>query len=137
LHRTVVVAVVAVRVVEVVAHQIVDMVTVGHRFVAAARAVAVCRVVAAAGVARRAVSRIGGGDGDGVLFYRTVGSLVVEVAVVQIVDVVSVLECRVAAAWAVAVRVIVVDLGFGHRSLLAECLVLTNGQAAKPGGRRE
>ena len=51
LHLAVVVAVVAVRVVQVAVHQVIDVVAVRHRLVAAARAVAVALVVLAAVVA--------------------------------------------------------------------------------------
>jgi hypothetical protein len=54
LDLAVVVAVVAVRVVQVAVHQVIDVVAVRHGLVAAARAVLVALVVLAAGVLRRA-----------------------------------------------------------------------------------
>jgi hypothetical protein len=54
----VVVAVLAVRAVEVAAHQIVAVVAVGHRLVSAARTMRMLAVVLAAGMLRRARSLV-------------------------------------------------------------------------------
>ena len=95
-----VVAVVAVRVVQVVVHQVVHVVAVRHRFVAAARPMSVPLLVPAASVVGRAIRRVRGADRQGV-FLNLAAALVVQVAVVQVVRVVAVPQCRVAAAWPV------------------------------------
>jgi hypothetical protein len=105
----VVVAVVAVRVVQVAADEVIGVVAVGHGLVAAAGAVLVGLVVAVAGVGRRAGGRVGGADRQAVLLdAAAVG--VVQVAVVQVIDVVFVLDGGVAAAGAVLVVVVFVRL---------------------------
>src|SRR5690606_17335940 len=96
--------------------QVVDVVPVGHRLVAATRTVNVSGVVSAAGVVRGAARGVSVGDLQAMLVaVIAVGK--VEVSVVQVVDVVSVLDRRVAAAGSVDVigvvvgRVIVVAHG--------------------------
>ena len=103
--RAVVVAVVAVRVVQVAIDEVIDVVAMWHRFVAAAGAVDVSGFVAAAVVVGRAGVRVGGADGDAV-FIDVVAMRVVQVAVVQVIDVAVVLDGGVAAARAVLVRVV-------------------------------
>ena len=96
LDLAVVVAVVAVGVVQVAIDQVIDVVAVRHRFVAAAGAVAVALGVLAAVVAGRAGRGVGAPDRQGVLLDRA-AVLVVQVAVVQVVGVAVVLDGRVAA----------------------------------------
>ena len=110
--RSVVVAVVAVRVVETAIDDVVDVVAMGDCFVAAAGSVDVAGLVSVGGV--RATVGIGLSDGDGVLFHDTVFALVMEVSVMDIVNVVAVADGSVAAARAVLVVVILVALGFAH-----------------------
>ena len=100
-----VVAVVAVRVVQVAIDEVVDVVAMRHRFVAAAGAVHVSRFVAAAVVFRRAGVRVGGTDGDDV-FVNVVAMRVMQVAVVQVINVAFVLDGGVAAVRAVLVVVV-------------------------------
>lgn len=86
-------------------HQIVDVITVGNGFVAAAWAVDVVLVVSSAAVLRRAGVRIGVGD----LNYVVIDAFAVgmmEMSIVQIVDVVAVLDGYVAAVFTVLVVVI-------------------------------
>lgn len=96
---------VAVRVVQVAIDQVVDVIAMGHRFVAAARAVDVATLMAAAAMVGRAgywvllVHRQG-------VFFNTMAGRVVQVAVVEIVDVIAVLDGGVAAARAVVMIVI-------------------------------
>ena len=91
-----VVAVVAVLVVQAAVDDVVHMVAVRHGFVAAAFAVN----MACAGIDRMAAVRIGGVYFEAVLVVMAfVG--VVQVAVVQVVDMVAVLDGGVAAACAV------------------------------------
>jgi hypothetical protein len=96
--------VVAVRVVQMAFHQIVGVVAVRHRLMAAAGAVAVALRVAAAVVVRCALGGVGRADRQGV-FLDLPGRHVMEVAVVEVIHVAVVLDGRVAAAGAVLVRV--------------------------------
>lgn len=106
LHRAVVVAVVAVGVVEAAVDEVVDVVAVGHRFMSAAGTVV---VPFATGVARgNAPVGVALGHFEGVLFHRAVGILVVEVAVVEVVEVIAVLDRGMAAAGAVTMVVVFV-----------------------------
>jgi hypothetical protein len=108
----VVVAVVAVRVVEVALDQVVDVVAVRDRLVPAARTVDVPGLVRAAVVVGRAACRKLAGDLEDVLVdVRLVRA--VQVPAVQVVDVVAVLHGRVAAAGAVDVAVLAMLLA-GH-----------------------
>lgn len=104
-----VIAVVAVGVVQVAIDQIVDMVTVGHGFVTAARTVNVAWLVAVANVCGGTGGWVGGAHSDDVLVHMvTVG--VVQMAVVQIVYMAIVTHSGVAAAWTVLVGVVGVGL---------------------------
>ena len=100
-----VVAVVAMRMVQMAIDEVIDVVAMRHRFVAAAVAVHVAGFVAAAVVVRRADVRVGGADGDGV-FIDVVAVRMVQVSVVQVINVAFVLDGGVAAACAVLVFVI-------------------------------
>ena len=108
-HRPVVVAVVAVLVVQAAVDDVVDMVTVRHGFVAAACAV---DVAAAGGDGVAAV-------GVGIVYFEDVLVVVavvfvVQVAVVQVVDVIAVADGGVAAARAVDMVVVFVGLTVAH-----------------------
>src|SRR5438067_13097150 len=116
MYLPVVVAVVAGGVVEVAADEIIGVVAVGDRLVAAAGAVDVALHVPAAGVRRGAGVRVGRADRQGVLAHRAVGLGVVQVAVVQVVGVAVVLDGRVPAAGAVPVLVVRVGVRRGHGS---------------------
>lgn len=108
-----IVAVVAVRMVQVALDEVVHVVTVGHGFVAAARAVLVVGGVALAVVRRSARFGILRADLDRMLvIVALVG--VMEVAVVQIVDVTVVFDGSVPAAGAVDMLVVLMDYMFGH-----------------------
>jgi hypothetical protein len=112
----VVVAVVAVRVVEMAAHQVVDVVPVRHCLVPAVRAVNVAGRVRPAAVPRSARRRVRPVDRQGVLLHRPVRRRVVKVTVVKVIDVVPVRYSRVAAVRAVGV--IVVRVRMSHLSIL-------------------
>jgi hypothetical protein len=101
----VVVAVVAVGVMEMVAHEVIDMVAVGHCFVPAVVAVDVLGVVVGTAVAGRAAVGVLGVDLQDVL-VDVVPVGVVEMAVVHVVDVVGVRYGRVPAAGCVVVGVV-------------------------------
>jgi hypothetical protein len=99
-----VVAVIAVRVVQVAIHQIIDMVAVGDRLVAACWAVAVILRVSGTAVLRRAAGGVGRVDCQ--LVFLDLGTLdVVQMAVVQVIDVAIMQNPGVAAIGAVLVRV--------------------------------
>lgn len=102
-----VVAVVAVGVVEVAVDQIVDVVAVGHGLVSAAGAVDMAVLVTGAPVFRGASGRVRLADLDHVLVH-VVSVGVMEVAVVEVVHVVPVLDGDVAALGAVDVVVVLV-----------------------------
>lgn len=103
-YRPVVVAVVPMWVVQVTVDQIVDMVAMRDSFMPATRAVHMARLMTAALMIGRAAIRVGGGDLQPV-FIHVVAVRVVQMAVVQIVDVVAMTDRRVAAGGAVLVIV--------------------------------
>jgi hypothetical protein len=86
-----------VRVVQVAVDQVIDVVAMRHCLVATAGAVNVVGSMAGAGVARRTYRRIRRIAGDHML-VDVVAMDVVQVAIMQVVDVVIVLDRRVAAA---------------------------------------
>ena len=93
-----IVAVAAVRVVQMAVDQIVDVVAVRHRLVAAPGSVLVPRLVPGAAVVRRAAVGIAGRHLDDVLI-DVIAMRMVQVAVVQIVDVARRGEPRDARSW--------------------------------------
>lgn len=107
LERAVVVAVVAVGVMEVAVDEVVDVVAVGHGLVSAAGAVNMALLVTGAPVFRGASGRVRLVHLDHVL-VNVVSVGVVEVAVVEVVHVVPVLDGDVAALGAVDVVVVLV-----------------------------
>jgi hypothetical protein len=110
LNLAVIVAVVAVGMVQMPVHQVIDVVAVRHRFVAAVRAMLVGLVVLAAGVLGCARGRVGAADRQLVLLDAPLAH-VVQVAVVQVVNMVAVLYGRVTAIESVLVRVSLVMMG--------------------------
>ena len=102
-----------VRVVEMVADEIVDVVPVRDRLVPAVGAVGVGGVVAFAVVLRRAAVRVLSVDLEHVL-VDVVPVRVVQVPFVEVVDMVAVLDGRMAAVGGVLVRMILVDGVFAH-----------------------
>jgi hypothetical protein len=114
LDAPVVVAVVAVGMVQVLVHQIVDMVAMRDRLVPAAGAVLVGTLHF-----RRAARRIGRVDADHVL-VDVIAMHVVQMAVMQIVDVAVMADCQVTAIGAVLVGVVLMVMlaasGHGLRS---------------------
>ncbi len=116
-----VVAVAPVRVVEVIADQIVDVIAVGHGFMTAAWTVNMAGLVARTGVLRRAGIGIPGGN-----FQRALVDVIsvhgMQAAVVQVVHVASVADGGVAAAFAVDMRVLRMNpvLRHGQTSVIPE-----------------
>ena len=110
-----VVAVLGVRVVQVIADEIVDVVAVGNLLVTARGPVLMRGIMRAAGVLGGAAGGIGVGDVEDVL-VDVIAVWVVQVAVVQVVGVAVVLDRLVAAPGTVLVGVLGVDgvLGLGH-----------------------
>jgi hypothetical protein len=103
----VVVAVIAVRMVQVPIDQVVGVVAVGNGRVAAVRAVLVGFLVTAAVVAWRASGRVRRADRQGMLLDLA-GVRVMQMAIVQVIDVAVVQNPGVAAARTVLVRVALV-----------------------------
>lgn len=104
LNFTVVVAVAAVRMMQVPIDQVIDVVAVGHRLMTAAGAVPVVLGMAAAVVLRSAFRRVRGVDRQPMFFNASVPR-VVEMTVVKIIDVPVVPDGGVAAARSVLVIV--------------------------------
>jgi hypothetical protein len=107
----VIVAVIAVLVVQASVDQIVHVIAVRHQRMAAA-------IVAAGASDWRAFCRVGGADGDGV-FVVVALVRVVQVAVVQEIDVIFVHDAQMAAVFAMGVLVVGVSgvVHFGHSPL--------------------
>ena len=114
LQWTVVVAVIAVRMVQMTVDQVIDVVAVRHRFMPAARPMHMTGAMAGTVVLRRAAVRVGGADGDHVL-VDMVAMHVMQVAVMQEIDVAFVAHRRVTALRAVLVVVMGVLRAAGHR----------------------
>ena len=108
-HRAVVVAVVAVLVVQAAVYDVVGVVAVRHGFVATAFAVN----MAATGLHRVAAVGVGGVYIEAVFVVVAV-VFVVQVAVVDVVDVVAVFDGGVAAAFAVNVLVVGMGMAVAH-----------------------
>jgi hypothetical protein len=121
---------IAVRMMQPSAHEVIDVITMGHGFVSAGWAM----LVRAASL-RRALDRIGGVDRDGVLvdmiFVR-----VMEVAVVEIIGVAVVADRRMPAVGTMLVGVVrMMFLGAGSHDALSFflCLRLQFGRRGQRG----
>src|SRR5215472_14403443 len=95
-HGSVIVAVIAVRVMKVTGNQIVGVIAVRHRLVSAARAVGMALQVPATAVRRRALRRIGDIYLDAAL-VDVVAMNAMEVTLVKVVAVVAMLNALVSA----------------------------------------
>jgi len=113
LQRTVVVAMSVVGVMEVAVDQVIDMVAMRNRLVAAAGPVHVRRIVRGARVSARALAGVGRGDSDAVLFDHPGRVLVVQVAVMQVIDMPLVVHRGMAAARFVAMGVVGMSMRVG------------------------
>lgn len=98
---------IAVRMVQMAADQVIDVIAVRNRFVPAPGAVHMARVMTAAGVVLGATFGIGGADLDAVLI-DVAGVRMMQVAVVQVVDVIAMTDGGVATAGAMLVVVVAV-----------------------------
>jgi hypothetical protein len=104
LNLAVIVAVIAVRMMQVAVHQVVHVIAMRDGLVPATRSVLVALVVTAAVMARSASRGVGAADRQR-MFLDRVAVLVVQMAVVQAIDVPFVDDPRVPAVGAVRVRV--------------------------------
>jgi hypothetical protein len=107
LDLSVIVAVIAVWMVQVTFHQVIDVIPVRHGFVAAASSVLVFRIVSATIVGRRAGVRVRPSHTQHVLFNAATFG-VMKVAIVQVVSVPIVVDGRVSAVRTMIVVVSVV-----------------------------
>lgn len=105
-----IVAVIAMRMMEVVGDEVVDVIPMRHSLVAALRSVLMRLVVAPASMVGRAVIGVIAANVEAVLL-DTIRCLVVQVAIVQVINVIRVAYGRVAAGAAVLMIVIGVGLG--------------------------
>lgn len=112
-----VVAMAAVRVMEMPADQIVDVIPMGNGFVPASGAMLMGCVVSRAGMIGRAACRVHRAHLDHVLIYMIAVRLM-EVPVVQVVDVLAVLDGNMSAAGSVNVGVALVDLMFVRHGIM-------------------
>jgi hypothetical protein len=115
-HAAVVVAMVAVRVVKVAIDEIIDVIPVRHRFMAAVRAVFVRRFVSGAGMCGTAV-RVGRRHGNGVFVNRAIRGSVMKVTIVEVIHVVTVLDAGVPAGGAMLVGMVIVCMRHRRRSV--------------------
>lgn len=104
-----IIAVGSVRMMQVPVNEVVHVIAVRDRFVAAVGAVNVVGRMAAAVVAWRAVRWIGRGHGDAV-FVNMIAVGMMQVTIVQVVRVAVVLDRGVAAAWTMLMIVVSMDI---------------------------
>jgi hypothetical protein len=126
----VVVAVIAVRVMQVAGDEVIDVIAVRDRGMAAARAVHVIFRVTGALMLRRALARIRGVDGDRAL-VDVVAVHVMEMTVVHVVDVAGVANRLMAAGRAVNVRVLALMRVRGAHAQLPASSVRTRSRPAQ------
>lgn len=103
---------VSMRMMEVAVDEIVHMISMGHGRMPAILAMDVLRIVPGC-MLRGATGWIRRGDGQGMFYHGTVGVLVVQMAIVEIVDVVAVLDARVTTVGAVLMRMGLMRLRHG------------------------
>ena len=108
-----IVAVVAMRMVQVAVDQVIDVVAMRDGLVSAARAMNVLGIMAAAIVVRRTSVRIRRGNRDHV-FFDAAAIRMVEMPVVQVVDVPFVFDCRVPTTRSMLVGVAFVNVASRH-----------------------
>lgn len=125
------------RVVQVAVDEIVHVVAVRDGFVSAAVAVDVARFVSVAGVVGRADGGMGVAHLDAVL-VDVVFMRKMQMAVVEVIHVIAVLDRGVTAAWAVDVVRMMVDRVLGHVVVggLGSTKVKCRSQARERGPRR-
>jgi len=93
---------------QVAIHEIIHMFAVRHGFVPATFAMNVIDRVSGTIVRGCANFRIGRTYGECMLFNRTILLMMMQVAIMQVVDMIAVLNSRVPAIWAVSMIVVLV-----------------------------
>lgn len=116
LHWPVIVAMIPVRVMQVPINQVINMVAVGHWLMSAPRAMNVFRVMSGTTVVRGADIRVGVRQLKGVLIH-VIPMRMVQMAIVQVINVTVMLDCRMTAVRAVFMRMFLVNVA-AHGSLL-------------------
>lgn len=129
-----VIAVVAMRVVQVTVDEIVDVIAVRHRRMPASGAMHVVLAVCLAIMPRGAVGRIPIADVQRMLIHM-VAVRMVQVPVVQIIDVTGVLDGSMSTSGAVLVGVTFVYLALAHRDLSFWKCVAINRRGRSTGPR--
>ena len=115
LQGAVIIAMVAMGMMQVATDQIIHVIAMGHSGVAAVGAMDMCGIMAGASVVGCALIGVGGGHGDHV-FIDMSGVGVMQMAVVQVIHVIIVADGEVAAVGAVLMRMIGVDIAGAHAS---------------------
>lgn len=108
LQSTVIIAVIAVHVVQMTGNQVIYVIAVGHRLVSATCAMLVALFMASANVIGSTIRRIGRGSFDHVFIDMAVMQEM-QVSVVQVVDVVIVLHSGMSAVGTMLMRMLLVD----------------------------
>ena len=108
LDRAVIVAMIAMRMVQAAIDQIIDVIAMGHRLMAAIRPMHMAGIMALAGLAVVAAVRVLGADLDDMLIDM-IAMRVMEVPIVKIIHMVAMADGGMAAILTVLMRVIVVD----------------------------
>lgn len=132
LQAAVVVAVAFVRMVQVAVDQVINVVAVRDGFMPAVRAVDVVGLMASAGVVGSAGSGVGRADLNHMLI-EVIAMRRVQMAVVQIVNMVTMPDCGVAAALSVYVGMTGMNAVFAHRDFPFGVLGWRIGAAAGAG----
>ncbi len=123
-----IIAVVAMLVVQMPIHEVIDVIAVWNRFVTTIGAVLVPLLVTGAMVIRSACAGIRGTHWQGV-FFDLPAALMMQVAVVEVIDVAIVENARVAAVRTMLVRVVAVFGRHLNHLLLDRALVPWHGPA--------
>jgi hypothetical protein len=116
--RTVIVAVITVRMVEASVHQVIKVVPVRNRLMAAARAMSMCLIMSGSTMLWVAPIRIRGANFNHVLFSVPLFHML-QTAMVEIINVILMLNSNMAAARSMNMRLI----GGGHAASLSECRI--------------
>lgn len=107
-----IITMIAMRMVQMSIDQVIDMIAVRDCFVPTVWTVDMASVMAAALVGRRARRRIGVADFDDVFFHRAISVHMVQMAIVQIIDMITMLDTSVFAVG--TVDVVMVGVSVGH-----------------------
>jgi hypothetical protein len=105
---------VAMRMMQVAGDQVIHVIAMRNRGVAAVGAMDMCGIMAGASVVGGALIGVGGGHGDDV-FVHVPGVGVMQMAVVQVIHMVVVADGEVAAIGAMLMRMVSVDVAVAHK----------------------